>query len=613
MKSRLLNKNKVSFLLAVVLALLISLTGCSTQKNATVGSISIKELPSKIEYVVGDTFSPDGGIIEIKYSDGKTKTLSSNDEGVKLSQPDMSTAGKKTITVTYEAKTAEFEINVSIKTQVASISVKTMPTKLQYLVGQSLVPSGGVLSVEYEDGTKGEVSFTAEGVAFSDISSATAGEVVVTVTYGGRTATFVVTTVDVGEQKPVGKISIKSKPTKTDYIAGDVFDPTGGVLEVTYKDKTKEDVPFDDIRVTIPAIDMGDETMTESVSKTATVIFNGKKATFSIGISAIGGVVTFESNCEDVPSFTVKVAKGTSVAIPTEPSRSGYTFYKWYEDKNCTIEYEFGDEVIDKNKTIYAQWKKNGETYYNVTFSYNYYGVKKNSFTQIVEKGKTARPIAAPNRAEFKFEGWYTNASLTTEYDASSAIGEDMTICAKWSKTKTGSSVYVFEAENTNLIGKVGPGYSGEANDGNMVVVKNNLGASGDKAVSYLYRNGLELEFYLASSEATSAKLKVRMAAELGYKGGKEITFTQENYKITVNDVVIDYSVTLTVDQKFIDVDLGMVNLAEGANIIKLITNNSDPTIDGTYEAYAPMIDCIKIETPAVLTWDDNYGLPKKY
>ena len=212
MKSRLLNKNKVSFLLAVVLALLISLTGCSTQKNATVGSISIKELPSKIEYVVGDTFSPDGGIIEIKYSDGKTKTLSFNDEGVKLSQPDMSTAGKKTITVTYEAKTAEFEINVSIKTQVASISVKTMPTKLQYLVGQSLVPSGGVLSVEYEDGTKGEVSFTAEGVSFSDISSATAGEVVVTVTYGGRTATFVVTTVDVGEQKPVGKISIKSNP-----------------------------------------------------------------------------------------------------------------------------------------------------------------------------------------------------------------------------------------------------------------------------------------------------------------------------------------------------------------------------------------------------------------
>ena len=31
----------------------------------------------------------------------------------------------------------------------------------------------------------------------------------------------------------------------------------------------------------------------------------------------------------------------------------------------------------------------------------------------------------------------------------------------------------------------------------------------------------------------------------------------------------------------------------------------------GTYQATAPILDCIKINTDAVLIWDANYGLPK--
>lgn len=607
MNTVLLKKMATNIMLALILVLTMLFAACG--ETISVTDISIKTTPVKTEYDVGDIFSAEGGVILVTYSDETTKDVSFTESGVQLSTPDMSKTGKQKVTVTYQSKTADFEINVKEVKQVASIAIKTLPSKVQYLAGQSLAPAGGVLTVTYSDNTTGEVAFTAEGVTFSEIESASAGKTNVTVTYGGKTATFEVTIVDAGEQKPVGRIAVKTKPVKTEYIAGDTFDPEGGVILVTYTDKTTEEVALDDVRITLSVPDMGDESMEESVTRTVTVTFGKKKTTFTIGISAIGGVVEFDTNCADVPSFTVKVAKGTAVAEPAVPERSGYTFYKWYEDKNCTIEYEFKDEnIISENTTIYAQWKENGATYYDVTFKYNYYGLKRNTFTQIVKSGECARPMNEPTRSEFRFDGWFTDAGLTAAYSASQPINGNMTILAKWSKTKTGSSEYVFEAEDTDLTGKKGPGYSGEANDSNLIVEKKDLNVSGDKAVSYLYRKGLSLEFHIACSEATTATLKISMGAELD-----GVNLNQDNYKIYVNDVSMPYSVNLVNGAKFKEVSIGEIQLKEGYNIIRLVTDNSAPELDGTYEAIAPMIDCIKLETTAVLMWDGNYGLPMSY
>ena len=80
------------------------------QKNpVTVSSISIASKPSKTEYYVGDTFSSSGLSVKVTMSDGTIKTLTS---GFTVSSPDMSTAGTKTVTVTYSGKTASFTIKV---------------------------------------------------------------------------------------------------------------------------------------------------------------------------------------------------------------------------------------------------------------------------------------------------------------------------------------------------------------------------------------------------------------------------------------------------------------------------------------------------------------------
>lgn len=75
----------------------------------TVSSISIATKPTKTEYYVGETFSSNGLTIKSVMSDGTTKTLTS---GFTVSKPNMSTAGTKTVTITYSEKTASFTIKV---------------------------------------------------------------------------------------------------------------------------------------------------------------------------------------------------------------------------------------------------------------------------------------------------------------------------------------------------------------------------------------------------------------------------------------------------------------------------------------------------------------------
>lgn len=93
------------------------------QKNpATVSSISIKSLPKKTDYVVGEEFITLGLAIKVTMSDGSTELLAG---GFNVSTPDMTTAGTKTVRVTYGGKETSFNITVK-----EPISAKTGKYKI---------------------------------------------------------------------------------------------------------------------------------------------------------------------------------------------------------------------------------------------------------------------------------------------------------------------------------------------------------------------------------------------------------------------------------------------------------------------------------------------------
>ena len=92
-----------------------------------------------------------------------------------------------------------------------------------------------------------------------------------------------------------------------------------------------------------------------------------------------------------------------------------------------------------------------------------------------------------------------------------------------------------------------------------------------------------------------------------GGSNPKQFSITKDTFQIKVNGTALEYN-TITFNNikttnKFMDYTIGThVALKEGTNIIVLETTNSD-SLGGTTLATAPIIDCIKLTTSAVLTW----------
>lgn len=416
------------------------------------------------------------------------------------------------------------------------------------------------------------------------------------------------------KENTVSKIAVKTVPDKTEYWVGETFSVDGGVITVTYRDRTTEDIPMTDEAVEVGSVNMN----IAALSKTVRVTYQNKSANFTIKIKEKGGLVTFDYNYDGAPaSVQVQTEKDVVFGQDEAPTaeRDGFTFDKWYTDESCTVEYAF-DSPVAADATLYAGWKEDGATYYKATYDLNYYGAAVSEYTQLVKSGEPVRELAfTPKRAEFKFDGWFADEGCSVPFTvAGSQVTEDTTVYAKWVKTKTGSSSYTFEAENVSMDGQEGPGASGSAGGSAMIVPAANEGVSG-MVISYLYKKGLHVDFYLASSEDATATLTVYVCAEF------DIKLNSDMYKMTLTNSAgeaqeLEYAaVDLTKGGPVVAITINNVQLKEGSNLISLITNNTDnPTGvagSGTYEGTAPMIDRIAVDTEAVVTWDGTKGLPK--
>ncbi len=404
--------------------------------------------------------------------------------------------------------------------------------------------------------------------------------------------------------KTVVSIEVKTMPDKTQYFVKEEFSLEGGVILVTYDDGTTAE-----LSMTSPDLDVSKPNTSKSGTKNCALKYRGKKLTFKVSVTAKGQTVTFHLNCE-LDDILQNVSKGSTAKKVETPVREGYTFRGWYTDETCTMAYSFST-VIEEDTDVYALWTDDSAVYHTISFSMNYYGCPVAEYPQIVKDGeKAAVPAFIPERTDYAFEGWFADEDGTTPFDADAAVTADATVFAKWARSKTGTSVYTFEAEDVNLNAKAGPGYSGENAGPNMIVINKDILASNDRFVAYQCRFGNSLEFYLASDMEAEAVLTVRFAAEFS-----SMTLAPDNYEISVNGVPVQYRAIELIlpdgsqQSAFADYSLGSIHLNKGENLIQVKTINQD-ALGGTLTATAPIIDCIHLETEAVVTWDGAYGLP---
>ena len=110
-----------------------------------------------------------------------------DDRDIQVTGFNAGTIGDQQLLVKYRDKTTHVNIKVKSKT-VLSFSIKSPVTKTDYLIGDEIDTTGGVLLVVYDDGTSEEVPITKAMLSGYDKSYM--GTQTVTVTYAGASQTF---------------------------------------------------------------------------------------------------------------------------------------------------------------------------------------------------------------------------------------------------------------------------------------------------------------------------------------------------------------------------------------------------------------------------------------
>lgn len=146
----------------------------------TLENIQIVSAPTIRDYALNSTFDPTGLVVKALFEDGTSKVITD----YTLSEPDMTSAGTKNITVTYElngvTKTAGFDITVQdVEKELDSIVVTTNPTKTTYEIDEEFSSAGLIVKANYNVGGSNEIT----NYTLSTPDMTTSGTKVVTVTY----------------------------------------------------------------------------------------------------------------------------------------------------------------------------------------------------------------------------------------------------------------------------------------------------------------------------------------------------------------------------------------------------------------------------------------------
>lgn len=320
--------------------------------------------------------------------------------------------------------------------------------------------------------------------------------------------------------------------------------------------------------------------------------------------------VTFDLNCEGVEPIPAQtVVHGEKAVRPADPVREGYEFGGWRIGEDLRDYWFFEGFSVTEDVTVTAYWTEKQQFTFTYYLNYPEAGTASDIYTtQQVYYRDPVIPPEDPVRPGYKFIGWAYNPEGGDFVDFENMTASTSTgFYAQWVQI-SGIDSYVFEAEYTDLTGKVGVGYSGEAEGKNMILSDDyGAGASNGYFVSYLYRKGLSLEFNIASDAAVSdASLYLRLSAEfVGF------VMTPDLVAIEVNGEAIAYDpIALDAGEMypspFENYEIGTISLKEGENLIRIEIIN-DKHMGGTMEACAPVVDCIYIETEANLTWEPVY------
>ena len=329
---------------------------CNVTVNAVVIPKALQSLnvtpPNKTTYYIGEALDTAGLIVRAKFDDGSTQQLTSTQYTITGFDSSIAVANLPvTVSYTYENVTKSSSFNVTIlenKTvtpTVTSIEINHAPNKTTYEIGDELDTNGLIVIAHYSDDSQKQVT----GYTLSGFDSSKAGEVTVTVTYEGQSASFKVTINQATPDVVITGIEVTTKPTKQEYELNETLDTAGLVVKAIYSDNTKEEITG----YTVSALD----------SSTT-----GKKI---ITVSFVSGTETFTATFE----VTVLAAPTLeSIIIDTAKAKLEYELNEELDTSGLVITAHYNrgaDQAVSLSNCTFTGYNKSQSGEQVITVTYN--------------------------------------------------------------------------------------------------------------------------------------------------------------------------------------------------------------------------------------------------
>lgn len=333
-------KRFLSLALMIVLMLSLTLTACGKKQ---VSDIQITD-GFKYEYELGETPDFSGVKATIVYNDGTTKEVSGSE--LSFGPLDTSTPGKKEVKISYEKFTTSVQVNVKSKSiagenkELVSIQYVSGIPKNIY-VGDELSFNNLVILANYSDGSQETKTASSSSIKHNgaEISTATAGEKTLNITFMGKSCSYVFNV------QEIVVVELRVSNANLNVLEGMQFDPTGMTVEKVFNNGEKINVSLNELTITqegdkvtitygdvsaILTLNVKDATVTSLTLNTAnfnnTILVGDSINTSSIGITGAlnNGLsetvshsdVTFSAIDTNVPgdyTLTVSYNKDTSI------------------------------------------------------------------------------------------------------------------------------------------------------------------------------------------------------------------------------------------------------------------------------------------------------------
>ncbi len=230
-------------------------------------SIAVSENSTvRTEYLAGETFDPTGLILDLIMSDGET--LTAND-GFTVTPDGALTAEDTFVTVSYTDGDITEEVQLPITVTEPTVALESLAVdeqsvyETEFLNGEVFDPSGITLIAYWSDGST--TNLTAGQFTVSPAGALTAEDTVITFSYSYAGVIKTVAIPITVTERNLESVTLNADAQyKTEYTAGEMFDPAGLALDASFSDGTTATVSGEQIFVPQVILSSDDTSVTVS-------------------------------------------------------------------------------------------------------------------------------------------------------------------------------------------------------------------------------------------------------------------------------------------------------------------------------------------------------------